>query len=151
MRLTDSCDIALRILVYAASCEGRRFTIDQIVAIYRLPRGTVMKVVNTLTRGGFLTAQRGRSGGLILSRPPAEVQIADVVQHVEPDLGLVECMRPKNVCRITAHCRLSEPLNQALRAFLDTLRNYTLADIVLPAAVFEIGSPADAIPAPAGR
>lgn len=136
MRLTESCDIALRVLTYATSCRHRLFTIDEIVNIYNLPRGTVMKVVNTLTRGDFLTAQRGRAGGLRLAQQPSQVLISDVILHVEPDLGLVECMRPGNQCRITRDCRLIDPLQQALRTFVDTLRRYTLADIALPPASF---------------
>lgn len=137
MRLTDSCDLALRVLIFAASRSDRLFTIDEIVAVYDLPRGTVMKVVNALTRGKFLTAQRGRSGGLRLARPPVQIRISDVILQIEPDLQLVECMRPENDCLITAECRLISPLHKALRAFMDTLGQYTLADLILPAAIFD--------------
>lgn len=137
MRLTDSCDLALRVLIFAASHPDRLFTIDEVVAVYHLPRGTVMKVVNALTRGKFLIAQRGRSGGLRLARAPTEIRISDVILQIEPDLELVECMRPGNECLITAQCGLINPLHKALRAFLDTLGQYTLADMILPAAIFD--------------
>lgn len=136
MRLTDSCDVALRVLIFAASHGDRLITIDEIVTVYGLPRGTVMKVVNALTRGKFLTAQRGRSGGLRLARPPAEIRISDVILHVEPDLKLVECMRSGNQCVITRDCKLISPLNKAMRAFLDTLRDYSIADMILPETAF---------------
>lgn len=136
MRLTDSCDVALRVLIFAASHGDRLITIDEIVTVYNQPRGTVMKVVNTLTRGQFLTAQRGRSGGLRLGRPADQIRISDVIQYVEPDLHLVECMRSGNQCVITKDCRLISPLQKALRAFLDTLRDYTIADMILPEASF---------------
>lgn len=137
MRLTDSCDLALRVLIFAASHRDRLFTIDEIVAVYGLPRGTVMKVVNALTRGKFLTAQRGRSGGLRLARAPTEIRISDVILQIEPDLELVECMRTGNECLITAQCRLISPLHKALRAFVDTLAQYTLADMILPESAFD--------------
>lgn len=136
MRLTDSCDLALRVLIYAASHDDRLFTIDDIVTAYRQPRGTVMKVVNALTRGQFLAAQRGRSGGLRLARPPSQIGIAEVIRHIEPDFQLVECMRPGNDCLITAECRLIDPLQRAMRAFFDTLARHTLADMILPVTAF---------------
>lgn len=136
MRLTESCDAALRVLIFAASHGDRLITIDEIVTVYGLPRGSVMKVVNALTRGDFLAAQRGRSGGLRLARPAAEIRISDVILHVEPDLNLVECMRSGNQCVITRDCKLISPLQKALGAFIDTLKDYTVADMILPEAAF---------------
>lgn len=58
MRLNDTTDLALRIMIYAASVHPRRFNIDQIVQTYALPRSTIMKVVSSLTQGALLSAQR---------------------------------------------------------------------------------------------
>ncbi|WBU63353.1 RrF2 family transcriptional regulator [Paracoccus aerodenitrificans] len=138
MRLNDSTDLGLRIVIFAASCGDRLFTIDEITATYRMPRSTVMKVVNALTQGGFLIAQRGRSGGLRLARPAAEISVAAVVRHLEPGFGLVECMRTGNQCVITSQCRLIAPLRQALEAFLAVLGEYSIADIALTPEDFPV-------------
>lgn len=140
MRLNDTTDVALRVMIYAASTGGRRFTIDQIVEAYGLPRSTVMKVVNALTQGGFLTARRGRSGGLNLSRAAGETSVGAIVRHVETDFGLVECLRGGNGCAITRCCRLMAPLVEARAAFLAVLDKYSVADIALTPAEFGLPS-----------
>ena len=137
MRLTDSSDLALRILIYAASTSDRLFTIDDIVATYRQSRGTVMKVVNLLTRADFLKGHRGRHGGLSLAMPADQILISDIIVKIEPDMGLVECLRPGNTCRITPECKLIHPIQKARAAFIKTLSEYTLADIALPPRVFD--------------
>ncbi|MDS9468750.1 Rrf2 family transcriptional regulator [Paracoccus sp. MBLB3053] len=140
MRLNDSTDMALRVMIYATTRGDRLFTIDELVTVYRLPRSTMMKVVNALTRGDFLRAQRGRSGGLRLARPADEIIVGAVVRHLETDFGLVECMRTGNQCVITCRCRLIAPLQRALEAFLAVLDGYTIADIALTPDDFpEIG------------
>ena len=131
MRLNDTTDVALRIMIYGASTGKNLFTIDQIVQAYHLPRSTVMKVVNALTQGHFLTAQRGRSGGLYLSRAAADIKIGEVVRHMETDFSLVECMRPTNKCAIVDCCKAISPLAEAKTAFLAVLDRYTIADIAL--------------------
>ncbi|MEO1952578.1 MULTISPECIES: Rrf2 family transcriptional regulator [unclassified Thioclava] len=131
MRLNDTTDLALRVMIYAASMKDRRFTIDHLVAAYHAPRSTVMKVVNALTRGEFLTAQRGRSGGLGLARAAQEIGVGTIVRHMETDFDLVECMRSDGDCTITASCRLISPLAEARATFLATLDNYTIADIAI--------------------
>lgn len=141
MRLNDTTDVALRVMIYAASVGGRRFTIDRVVEAYGVPRSTVMKVVNALTQGDFLSAQRGRSGGLHLARPAQEISVKAVVQHMETDFGLVECMRDGNGCAITPSCRLIAPLAEARAAFLAALARYSVADIAIAPADFGLETP----------
>src|SRR5262245_19683661 len=101
MQLTKFSDYALRVLMYAHSAGERLVTIEEIAGSYRISRAHLMKVVNALTRSGYLTAVRGRSGGLKLARPAAEIRLGDVVRATEPDFALVECMATGNQCVIT--------------------------------------------------
>ena len=140
MRLNDTTDLALRVMIYAVSIKGRRFTIDHLVEAYGAPRSTVMKVVNALTRGKFLTAQRGRSGGLHLARDAHEIGVGDIVRHMETDFDLVECMRSGSGCTITSSCRLIAPLAAARAAFLATLDTYSIADMAISPSDFGLAT-----------
>lgn len=133
MQLTKFSDFALRVLLYAHAAGDRLVTIEEIAGAYRISRAHLMKVTNSLTRGGYLIAVRGRSGGLRLARPPEEISLADVVRLTEPDFALVECMSPdRKTCAIDGCCRLPAIMRRALRAFLAELDRHTLADIALP-------------------
>jgi len=137
MRLTDCGDYALRVLMYAAAREGELITIEETAERYGISRSHLMKVVNLLTRSGYLTAVRGRSGGLKLGTAPEKIGLGQVVRATEPDFGLVECFATGGRCRITPSCRTSRGvLGEALAAFVATLDRYTLADLVLDPAEF---------------
>ena len=131
MRLTQFSDYALRTLMYAASTRNRLITIEETAKTYRISRAHLMKVVNMLTRAGFIKAVRGRSGGFTLARPPEDINLGAVIRATEPDFALVECFATGSQCIITQRCRLPNVLNEALHAFVDTLDRYTLADITL--------------------
>ena len=131
MQLTKFSDYALRVLMYTHAAGDRRVTIEEMAASYRISRAHLMKVVNTLTRSGYLTAFRGRSGGLKLARPAEEIRLGDVIRDTEPDFALVECFVTGNQCVIAECCRLPRALKQALGAFLDSLDQHTLASISL--------------------
>lgn len=131
MRLTNFSDYSLRILMYAAARRGRLITIEETAAVYGISRAHLMKVANQLTRAGFLTSVRGRSGGLMLARPPGEIGIGAVLRMTEPDFALVECFGRDNRCLLTPRCRLKGVLREALAAFISTVDRYTLADLVL--------------------
>jgi Rrf2 family transcriptional regulator, nitric oxide-sensitive transcriptional repressor len=138
MRLTTFTDYALRMLMMAHEAGDRLMTIEQVALRHRVSRAHLMKVANQLTRAGFLTAVRGRGGGLKLARGAQSIRIGDVVRATEPDFALVECFSTGNECVLTAACRLPRALRKATTAFLSTLDEYTLADIT--------PFPADAIP-----
>jgi Rrf2 family nitric oxide-sensitive transcriptional repressor len=98
---------------------------------YRISRAHLMKVVNALTRSGYLIAVRGRSGGLRLATPANEIVLGDVVRATEPDFALVECFATGNQCVITGCCRLPRVLDEALDAFLGVLDRHTLESLTL--------------------
>jgi Rrf2 family nitric oxide-sensitive transcriptional repressor len=138
MRLTNFSDYALRVLMYAAARSDRLITIEETAATYGISRAHLMKVVNQLTRAGFLKAVRGRSGGLTLAKRPNRIKLGEVLRVTEPDFALVECFTPDNRCVITPRCRLRVALREALAAFTGTLDRYTLADLVLSPQAFGI-------------
>jgi Rrf2 family nitric oxide-sensitive transcriptional repressor len=131
MRLTTFSDYALRVLMYAAAAGDRLITIEETAKVYNISRAHLMKVVNILTRTGYLKGVRGRSGGFTLAKPPEAINLGAVVRATEPDFALVECFATGNHCIITKRCQLPDVLNEALNAFVDTLHRYTLADIML--------------------
>jgi Rrf2 family nitric oxide-sensitive transcriptional repressor len=142
MRLTNFSDYALRMLMYAASADARLFTIEETARAFNVSKTHLNKVANTLTRGGYLTAIRGRSGGLVLAMPPEAIRVGSVIRMTEPDFALVECFATGNQCVLTRCCKLSGMLREAMASFLATLDRYTLADMMLEPSDFNMGLPA---------
>ena len=133
MRLTQYSDYGLRVLIFVGLRENSLSTIGEIAAAYGISRNHLMKVVNQLVSAGFVESQRGKSGGLKLAQRADAIIVGNVIRNLEPDFGLVECMRPGNACRITAGCRLRGMVSEASAAFTAVLDRYTLADILYDA------------------
>lgn len=136
MRLTSFSDYAFRVLMYAHAREERLVTIEETANAYGISRAHLMKVVNILTRNGFLRGVRGRSGGFTLAQPAEQINLGRVVRATEPDFALVECFNPDNQCAIAHICGLPVILNEALGAFVAVLDRHTLADISVRAQDF---------------
>ena len=131
MRLTNFSDYALRMLMYAASAGDRLITIEETARTFGVSKTHLNKVANTLTRGGYLKAVRGRSGGLVLGLRPEMIRIGDVIRLTEPDFAVVECFATGNQCVLTHSCKLSSMFGEAMASFQSTLDRYTLADVTL--------------------
>ncbi|MDD3763428.1 MAG: Rrf2 family transcriptional regulator [Nevskiales bacterium] len=131
MHLTSHTDYALRLLMLLALEPERLHTIEEIARRNQVSRNHMMKVAQRLTQSGFVSSVRGRSGGLRLSRPAAEICLGDVVRATEEAFCIVECFDPaSDTCVVSRACRLRAVLNEATQAFLGVLDGYSLADLV---------------------
>ena len=104
---------------------------DAMAEAYGISRNHLMKVVNKLTRAGLVDASRGVNGGLALARPAVEITVGEVVRSTEDDLALVECFREDNQCVITPECELKRVFGRARAAFLATLDEQTISDLMV--------------------
>jgi len=130
MELTLRADYSLRVLLYLAEHRDRSVSTQEISEAYGISRNHLVRVVQTLQAHSFIKASVGRAGGLSLARPPSEINIGQVVRKTEPHFRIVECFQPEtNTCRIAPICKLRGVLNESLKAFLQVLDGWTLADI----------------------
>ena len=130
MRLSLFTDYSLRVLMFGA-LKGEAFSLSEVAGAYNISRNHLVKVVNFLSKLGYLDTRRGRGGGIELGMRPNKIQIGLVVRRTENNPVIVECFDPKtNTCPIHGICRLKGVLGEASRAFYDSLDRYTLEDLV---------------------
>ncbi len=129
MRLTRFSDIGLRVLIYLAKTGDRTSpaTVAEIGAQFDIPVNHLVKVVGELARAGWVSATRGRNGGLRLAADPAALTIGVVLRALEGDAELVDC--EGTGCRLSLDCHLRGALKAGMRAFYDAMDSYTLAMI----------------------
>ncbi len=133
MRLTSFSDYALRLLIYAARHQERLVTIEEAAAAYEISRSHLTKVANLLTRAGFLTSMRGRSGGLTMGRAPESLTLGEVLRVTEPDFASMECFGPGTdgaSGEAGRPAELTAAIGAALTAFLAEMDARTLADLL---------------------
>jgi len=133
MQLSKFSDYSLRVLMFVGLRGDALSTVSQIADAFDVSRHHLVKVTSRLVELGLLQATRGRGGGLGLAIVPAEIGIGDVVRQTE-NLELVECMRDDGGCVLTGSCKLQRALGRARDAFLASLDEVTLADLLRPAA-----------------
>ncbi|MEZ5397610.1 MAG: Rrf2 family transcriptional regulator [Bryobacterales bacterium] len=129
MQLTRHTDYGLRILIYLASADEHR-SVSEIAEHYGISHNHLVKVAHELVKLGYLKTTRGRFGGMRLAVEPQNLTVGRIVRDLEPGFAIAECFSPlENECVITKGCRLRSALDRAKDAFLETLDEYTLADI----------------------
>jgi Rrf2 family nitric oxide-sensitive transcriptional repressor len=129
--LTKFSDYSLRLLLYLAVHENRTVSIAEVSRAYGVSPHILVKVAQLMISEGWVASVRGRSGGLRLNRPPAEINVGALIRKTETSWDLVECFDlSRNTCPIEPACGLKGALKRAQRAFLGALDQHTLADFL---------------------
>lgn len=126
MQLTRHSDYALRLLIHLGSIGEGRVSIASVAEQQDISATHLLKIANGLTHAGFIEAVRGRGGGIRLALEPAEINLGAVLDVTEPRCPMVDCTG----CRLARGCNLPGVLAAARRAFMDVVRQYTLADVL---------------------
>jgi Rrf2 family nitric oxide-sensitive transcriptional repressor len=135
VKLTTFSDYSLRVLMFLALNRDRLATIPEIALAYGVSENHLMKVVQHLVRTGTVESARGKGGGIRLAREPAEIRLGQVVRASEGNAPIVECLSDEGgACCIAPACQLTGVLVRAFDALYASLDEYTLADLVTPAA-----------------
>lgn len=131
MRLTTRTSLAMRALMYCAANPGRVVRKHDIATTCEVSENHLAQVVHVLGVKGFLTTQRGRSGGMSLGRPMAEITVGQVFRALEAEVPFATCFDTEATpCPLRGACRLTCLLAEALDAFYAKLDSVTLADLM---------------------
>jgi Rrf2 family nitric oxide-sensitive transcriptional repressor len=128
VQLTRFTDYALRVLIFVGRQDGRICTMGEIALHYRISKEHLRKVIHKLAKLGYLDSRRGRAGGIVLSGDAASLRIGDVVLAMEEDLSIVDCQALD--CVLLPGCSLKAALDRGSHAFIATLNEVTLADLL---------------------
>lgn len=132
MRLTQFTDNALRCLMYLSLREeSSAVPIPEIARTMRISEDHLGKIVQRLVRLGYVQTARGRTGGVRLAKPPAEINIGRLIRDTEESFSLVGCfLEDGHNCPLAGACRLAGLLDEGLTAFFRVLDERTLEDVV---------------------
>lgn len=130
MRLSAFTDFGLRTLMYLASLEEERLSsVAEVSTVYQVSQSHMVKVIGQLAKLGYVQTIRGKNGGIRLAASPESINIGEVIEQLENHLDGVDCTT--TACQLLPCCELKKALTEGMRAFIDTMRTYTLADLMV--------------------
>jgi Rrf2 family protein len=119
MILTRASEYAIRCVLFLATREP-----DEVVSrrtICRemdIPTQFLSKIAQRLARVGLIEIRQGARGGYLLARPAGEISLLDVIEAVEGEVFLNQCLMRPDSCARSPHC----PVHQVWRQAREGLR-----------------------------
>jgi Rrf2 family protein len=101
-----------------------------IVRTQKVSDSYLENILISLRDAGMIKAIRGARGGYVLTRPPEQITLLEIVAALEGDLAPVECLVDPGACDLNARCRARSAWKRLHAAQTETLGAITLKELV---------------------
>jgi Rrf2 family protein len=130
LRLSKKADYGLIALMHLALAgEGQSASAKEIADAHSLPLPLLAKVLQKLTKEGFLAAAQGTNGGYRLARLPDSISALEVIRAIDGPVFLTSCSATGADCYKTSKCTARKPLERIREDIFHLLAGITLTEM----------------------
>ena len=142
--ITQKMKYALKALLTladeAATAAPEPLTIEAIARRSGTPKRFLEHILLELRNAGYVAATRGRAGGYTLIKPPAEVQVSELLRLIDGPIAPLPCLSRRAYqrcedCADEATCRIRKVFAEVFWSYLVLIESLTLADMVEAPAI----------------
>ncbi|MFH1647997.1 MAG: Rrf2 family transcriptional regulator [Chloroflexota bacterium] len=131
MKLSSRGRYGTRVLLDIAMHNGEGpVPLRDIARRQQIPLAYLKRLITPLVGAGVMRGLRGVGGGVLLARPPQQVNLLEVIRLLEGTAPLVECIDRPEVCKRSRGCVTRELWTELDRAARQVLESTTLEDLV---------------------
>jgi FeS assembly SUF system regulator len=130
LRISRLTDYGTVVLGHLAGQASSRKSAAEVAANTGLGLPTVSKILKSLAKANLVVSTRGAHGGYHLSRDPALISAAAVIDALEGPVSITECSASDSHCDFAAVCTVGgawQRINVAIRQALDDI---SLSDLL---------------------
>jgi Rrf2 family protein len=127
LNVSERVNDAIHALALIASLGGKS-TAQSIAERLGVSPTYLAKVMQPLARNGFLSAERGKSGGYRLSRDAERIKAIEVYEAFEGKLPRHQCLFPASICS-SGTCPYRDLVEKVDALVRDAFEKTTVADL----------------------
>ena len=120
-------------LARAWNKEIKKMTLKEIVEKQSVPSDYMEKLLFRLKKSGVVKTIRGKNGGYVLSKPPKDIKVSDIVLALENPIKRLNCIesgKDLERCKGFSECSIKYVWEEAYNAMVGVFSKYTFQDLV---------------------
>jgi Rrf2 family protein len=149
--ITQKMKYALKALLVlgeeAATDVPQALTIEEIARRSGTPKRFLEHILLEVRNAGVIASIRGRSGGYVLLKRPAEISISELLRTIDGPIAPLPCLSRRAYqrcedCADEAACRIRKVFAEVFWSYLVIIDSLTLEDMLKSGAVTDQVMPA---------
>lgn len=131
MKLSTRSRYGLRMLLdMAQHAEGGPVQIGSIAKRQDISVKYLEQLIIPLKKANYIHSVRGPKGGHLLSKPPRDITVGEIVELLEGGINLSDCIANPAVCDRHEACLTRAIWEDATDAMYDRLHSITLSEMI---------------------
>ena len=130
LRISKLTDYGTVVLASLAREPGRVRSAVEVADTTGIAVPTVRKLLKSLCRAGLVTSIRGTNGGYRLSRQPADISAASVIDALDGPVSITECSATDSHCDYESVCNVGSAWQRINVAIRRALEDISLIDLL---------------------
>ena len=131
MKLSTRGQYGTRALLDLALHDGQKLVlVKDIAERQQISPRYLEHLITRLIAGGLVRSTRGPKGGVVLARPPEEIELSEVIHLLEGPIALVECINAPDICSRFGFCVTRDIWAELGEAINKILKSTTVQDLV---------------------
>jgi Rrf2 family protein len=128
--ITRNTDYGVRALCFIAKNKERVVSVPELVKALKIPRPFLRKILQTLTKHGFVRSHKGIGGGFELAMAAKNIYIVEVAKVFQGSFSLNECFLNKKVCPNRRTCPLKRKIDKIEKNVVSELGTITVGGLI---------------------
>jgi len=134
MKVSTKGRYAIRFLLdLALHDQSKPVSLNKIAKRQDISEKYLWQIVANLKTAGFVSTAKGKKGGFFLVKTPDRITLKDILNALEGNCFLVDCVHNQNTCKRNATCAARSMWSEASKRIDAVLASFTLADLVAKA------------------
>jgi len=136
MRLSTRSRYGMRLmLALAESNKKSPVYLKDIANSEEISEKYLSQLIVPLKASGLITTFRGVHGGYLLNKPASEISLLSIIEPLEGDLCLVDCVGDPDVCFKSKICASRGVWNDMSSLLIEFLKKYTLEELAVKSKI----------------
>ena len=126
--LSKTCEYALRAMIYVAqnSKNGNMVNIKEVSENIGSPELFIAKILQGLSKKGYLQSSKGRNGGFYIDQKAAQISLADIVVAIDGEKMFKGCGVGLDYCSEKKPCPIHHEYKEARTALFNIYKQAKL-------------------------
>ena len=88
------------------------------------------QIIILLKNSGLVISKRGKKGGYILTRSPEEITLNEIINVLEGEMNIVDCVKFPEICDNSNSCLSKKIWDEINIKIENILKSHTLKDLI---------------------
>jgi len=129
LKLTKKADYGLIALKHLVVHGPESSSAKEIADTYGIPLPLLSKILQKMTKNGFLQSEHGTNGGYKMARDPRQITALEVIRLIDGPVFLTTCFTEHGYCCHTDKCTVRDPLQKVHEGILRLLASISIFEM----------------------